>query len=409
MRKNAKQQNKVLMFLLMFLSEDVMIFSTNMDRRYFWFRNIAVMIITLWLLYTYLRNNRMISRNVVLAASLLILNVILTMSVNQDIDNRFIYNIVIIVLAAMVVSRLTVDEFISSYCNCMKVFAIASLIEYAIFLIAYPITTLAPQVVNLSGARFSNWFLTISLNKEFYFVMPYRNWGIYREPGVYMCFLILALIFEMFLMKKKRSNILLFFATLVTTFSTGGFIVGALLLLIYVMVSIDKAHINVRRMFVSTILITLVAYFLFKYWDNIDYWVFGKLNQNGGSADARFGAVLSNLALFIRKPLLGHGWVNMANQFSSMQTLINTDHNTNTLLLLLSVYGIVTGILMIGGTVLFFYHKRRGVIGIALAVCWILAISNENLSLNVVIYTLAMYGMKLFNRRVTNKYDEAEY
>lgn len=392
--KKGISSNDIIVFLIMYFSEDVLMFSTNMNRAFFALKNICVVLITAFMMYRQVKKSIKIFRSVVIIVSIMCVNICVTMVANQDVDNRFFYHLVIIILAVMVSSELSETDFVISYCKCMKLFSIASLIEYVVFLLAYRITLIAPQITNLSGAQFSNWFLAVSLNKEYYFIYPYRNWGIYREPGVYMCFLILALIFQLFYCEWNAINVLIYFSALITTFSTGGYIVAFALLVLYAIESMSVRKIQNRKLIGIIVLSVVVCGCVLYFWEFIDKWVFAKFAQEGGSADSRFGAVLSNLFLFFRKPFLGNGWTNMSVDFSTIQDIIVSNHNTNTFLLLFAVYGLVVGIIMLGGTTSFFIGKNKVFLGVCLALCWIITLSNENLSLNVVVYIIAVYGIK---------------
>ncbi len=387
----------LLVFCMLFFSEDVLFFTTNSDRRWFWVKNFILLLMTIVLFYVQCAQKNNISRMLTATVVILAINIVVTMVTIDDFDNRFVYSMVVIAFSYLFVSCMPKQTFVECYIKCMQVFALVSVVEFGVFLLAYPITLLAPEITNISGFRYSNWILTNSLYKEDYPIYPYRNWGIYREPGVYACFLILALLFELYCTSKtNKKNVALFLLTVVTTFSTSGYIVCALVFMPKVYAWIKKHSKTIKRKNVFLILLgcIIMAGIVFACWDDIYRWVFSKFTQAGGSTGARVGSVFSNLELFLGKPLVGNGWTQVSYEFSEVQSIANT----NTLLHMLSVYGVVFFSLVFTGTIKFFEDGKKfdiiEILGMALS--WIVITSGEDLALNAIIYILAFYGMQSF-------------
>lgn len=391
--RDGKLAKLFLVFILMYVSEDVLLFATNSDKTLFNVKMVVLPVLIIGMLLWNIFHRRNYSKASIIWVLATILNVAITCGLMGELDNRNLYSVVMILLSVTVVNNVTESEFVDCYTKIMMFLAVFSLIQYLVFLIIYPVTLWAPQVVNINGLQFSNWIFTNSLNREYYEIMPYRNWGIYREPGVYVVFLMLALIFELFFREKpKKINVIVFVLTIFTTFSTAGYIVAAIVILVYVF----QFKENMGKKLVTLLGVATGAAAIIVVLNLLDvpiyHWVFEKLTREGGSADSRFGSVLSNLFLFARSPLWGNGWVKMAQESETIQTVIVTEHNTNTQLIFFAVYGITYGIAMLGGSIRFFTGQKRGLVGLLLALCWIMALSNENLTLNVVVYLIAVYG-----------------
>lgn len=394
-RDKWKQRiNLLLVFLLIYISEDTLLFGTNRDRRFFYIKIVFVVGLACVLFLADLFQKKRYYKSVLVLALVLAFNLVCTCLFWGETDNRNAYMLALLLLSVAVVNRMEKAEFIRHYTGIMKFLALFSVGQYALFLLAYPVTLLAPQMFNINGYRFSNWIFTVSLNKEHYYIMPYRNWGIYREPGVYMGFLVLALMLEAFCKPKpKMLDIGILVAAIVTTFSTAGYFILVPLLLTYLL----QSGIDGKKKFMGILGIAAVlaaALICINAFEIPVYnWLFKKINVDGGSGDSRFGSVLSNLALFAKSPLLGNGWLGMAENSATIQNVITTHHNTNTLLMYFAIYGVVFGSVMLWGSIRFFTGLRRGVAGWLMALCWILALSNENLTLNNIVCLVAFYGL----------------
>ena len=381
------------MFVLVYISEDVLIFATNRNRLLFWVKLAVLASATVALLVWDFYKGCSYRSSGILPTALMCLNVVVTLGLLTELDNRHVYTLMLLVLSLIIVHKLTEEEFVEFFSNIMVFLAIFSLIQYVIFLIAYPVAKLAPTVTNINGYRFSNWLFSVSMFKEDYDIMPYRNWGIYREPGVYVIFLALALIFELFFREKPRLfRVLILLLTTFTTFSTAGYIIAIIIMVLHTLqikASIWKKVAGLVGLVVAAVLLSLILELC-----NVPiyHWVFEKLKREGGSAGSRVGSILSNLMLFARSPLIGNGWVGMAENSATIQSVVKAGHNTNTLLIYYSVYGILFGSTMLFGSMRFFLLRKRGVVGVLLAIVWVIALSNANLTLNITVYLIAFYG-----------------
>lgn len=114
--------------------------------------------------------------------------------------------------------------------------------------------SLFPIVVNSAGVGFYNMHLCyVAINER-----QIRNFGIFREPGVYAIFLIVAIIFlinnkERLEKKKYLGYLVVLLVTLVSTFSTTGFL--ALFVVLFWGV-VAKKQLNFKQLILSVVLIT---------------------------------------------------------------------------------------------------------------------------------------------------------
>lgn len=142
-----------------------------------------------------------------------------------------------------------------------------------------------------------------------------RNFGIFREPGVYQYFIILALVLNNYSItwEKQRNlwfvNVALAF-TMVTTFATGGVAeVGLLVLVVFFDKKLYKdrlARIVAAIVVVGAIVVVIISIIQRNalYWALWDMIVW-KLMMNSDSASDRTMSLIVNWDLFMKNPLLG--------------------------------------------------------------------------------------------------------
>lgn len=155
---------------------------------------------------------------------------ILTAGIYFDLDVAAILNLL---FALVIVSSYSEEVFAYWYCKIMGFLACCSLVGFIMYYVARGVLNVFPQVVWHAGIRFANMIVTlVPLTMEDYF----RNWGIFREPGFYSIFLVIALVFELFSKGKPRKTIIYVeIFSLITTFSTTGIVALTLILAAYIL------------------------------------------------------------------------------------------------------------------------------------------------------------------------------
>lgn len=178
------------------------------------------------------KNPRFKMKNVRFTVFLLamMLMTMLTAGIYFDLDVAAILNLL---FALVIISSYSEEVFAYWYCKIMGFLACCSLVGFTIYYVARGVLNAFPQVVWHAGIRFANMIVTlVPLTMEDYF----RNWGIFREPGFYSVFLIIALVFELFsLQKPKKAIVYIEIVSLVTTFSTMGIVALILVLAAYIL------------------------------------------------------------------------------------------------------------------------------------------------------------------------------
>ncbi|MFC1760086.1 hypothetical protein ACFLZD_01035 [Candidatus Neomarinimicrobiota bacterium] len=165
-------------------------------------------------------------------------------------------------LALVLIGR----SFLTTYVRVIYIIVIISFLFYVPSIIVpgfenYLIDQIAP--IFKQQPRLSS-FYAYAPNFILYTVNPhggvfYRNSGPFWEPGGYVCFLILALIFNIIINRTifKRKN-LIFFIAIITTFSTTGYI--ALIFLVIGYLIIQRKLINYLILLPVFVIISYISF-----------------------------------------------------------------------------------------------------------------------------------------------------
>ncbi|WP_100401589.1 O-antigen ligase family protein [Bacillus sp. FJAT-42315] len=334
---------------------------------------------------------------------ILIISLFSTMLANQDFSGGFGQIILAIVIGYMFSHILTVTQFVGSYVKVITLLATYSLLVTYTFkpLIFHLPAFIAPVITNEAGISFIDMRFAVVLNQLDYL----RNFGIFREPGVYQCFLNFALIFELFFKKTKISvfTVMILCLSIVTTFSTPGYITAMIVLGVYFFETKDResqiAQANKKKIawFVSILAASgFIFYFMS---DNFSYMFTNtveKLTEKESSYQGRMVAILANFSFWLEHPIFGGG----INAFSIIKSQMeksfafSTTHNTSTIGALFSTLGAIFSLIFIMGLYNLFRQSHLSKIGafmIFLAV--MLTINTQLLNYNEILYVLVAFGI----------------
>ena len=234
-----------------------------------------------------------------------------------------------------------------------------------------------PIMYNAIDYRFYYFGTYVPLN-----YVKTRNFGLFREPGVYQYFLTLALFLNNYVANwdsQKKLWILngILAVTLLTTMATGG--VAGLCLFAVVLFFEKKLYRNKRAMALVILLLLLlvlaVAVIVEQqgelYWELYSM-VIGKFtNSEAESASDRVIAIMSDLKHFLQSPLTGAGIA---------EVLHAVDNNTTSTMLMLAMFGIGGGALHIGSWFALVWSKNRKIwVNLGMIVITFLSFNTQNL------------------------------
>ncbi|MDY6180270.1 MAG: O-antigen ligase family protein, partial [Candidatus Faecousia sp.] len=231
-------------------------------------------------------------------------------------------------------------------------------------------------------------FVSITQVKE-------RNFGIFREPGVYQYFLLLGLFLTNYTVEWKRSrdmwiSNLILAVTMVTTMATGGVVCLGLLVIV---VFFDKKMYRDKRVLwtaiglATALVLVLAVSFATR---NKIYWLvyntlFEKFVNRSDSVTERTEAILVDVQIFLRHPIFGAGL---------SEVLHAVTNNTTSTLILYAVFGFLSGSLHVLAWVALVWKKERHLwANLALLVILFMGFNTQNLTGDVFFWLFPMMAL----------------
>ena len=348
--KNNKAQNifeYICIFLLLFLSSGFQLsVYSGVTRMIMYLIVVLIMIMSRLEIFKFYKFNKISF----VAIFLLFFNVFVTFLVRDEGLEQIVITSALYLVALMYVIYFDEDIFIKKFIQVMYFLCIMSLFLYFLMLLFPQITRHLPVVYNSKGvSAYSIFFSTISANN--YLI---RNQGIFWEPGAFQTYIDIAMIFNLFLFKKHRiRNLLVFSLTLFTTYSTAGYIVGSIIIMIFLL-NLLKERGQKRSFVIALFFVMIIAILGIVTYSNLPksarHQVFGKLEsyQKGGersSTSVRFSSIMIPFKSFLDKPFFGNGVLGMERIANSE----GYNMNTATVINWFSTFGIITGMVIIVG------------------------------------------------------------
>lgn len=389
--KNQKAFYFLTFFILIAFSSETVLWGTNNEQK---IRNIGYMIFAVlvvsWIIYAFAFNIQIQKSTIFLAFLFIILSSV-TALINLDLDIKYIYELLLIVSACLVCQAISLDRFQSYYVSIIYLLSIFSLIALIVNELYFPIIEQFPIIKNKAGGEFYNLFFCVIPKTNGF----RRNYGIFREPGVFAVYLMIALIFE--LLNTKKTNffkVSIFIIALLTTYSTAGYISLGILLMAYLCMKSKQEN---RKIKAYIAIMILVCLFFLIYNKSLER-VFNKLSFDNDSRNARFGAMRINIHLLLIEPwkvTFGQGFTRVEELFPiiAKQLEVGSIHNPNTFFKILSVHGIVYFFTVLYMLYNFFRKSMENVLKAIIAFLVVLLIfSNEDFIVNSLIYLLIFYA-----------------
>lgn len=254
-----------------------------------------------------------------------------------------------------------------------------------------------PVFSNANGHVFHNFGLAFVADE---FVKD-RNFGIFREPGVYQYFIILALVLNNYMVSWEKQSRLWFVnvtlaITMVTTFATGGVAELGLLVLV---VFFDKKLYQDKRARLAAIAIVIAAIVIVIYsiiQKNALYWalwdmIVWKLMMGSDSASDRTMSLVINMDMFLRSPLLG---VKLSEVLHALA------NNTSSTTIMMAGFGIPGALLHVAAWLSMIWEKGRKLwVNLALVLILFVSFNTQNMIADLFFWLFPV--MALTERSVT--------
>lgn len=388
----------IMLFVMIFFSNETMMFGTNNNTNMIILHYIMIIFSLLILIFLIIRKKTINKKSMIFYIIYIIL-ISISIITNQEKIFKSLYEIFIITISLLYLNIYKKENFANNYLKIITILCKLSWIPYLLNIFMPNVLNNFPIIVNNSYYRFHNLLIGVAPFNENYHNI-YRNYSIFREPGVFAVYILLGIIISLFNNKKSINykDIIILTLTMLSTFSTAGIITTTLVYLLFIIVG----KFNNKKFMKN--LIVVVCFIFIMFLTPIPNQVISKIsNKNNPSTISRFNSIKTNLIIFSEHPIIGIGWNNIDDRFQEISELNlgssikygeKSYHNTNTLFRLLSTHGIIYFSIYLYCLILFFSNiSDNKYANYMLCLIFIIVLSNENFTLNWLIYFVAFDGL----------------
>ncbi len=402
-----------LLFIIIFISDDTLTFGTNANKLYIYSKYLIYCVIFILLLMKF--GKKILVHQSTLYMFVILMAIFSTALVNFDFRlDGYGYQIMIIALAFLITQFLKIKQFLFIFNRYVYIICIISIL---VFIVANSFSWVLfyfPINENVAGHRFVNLYIgALFLDTD-----TIRNTGIFREPGVFMIYILMGIIIELFYCDKINiKHLSSYFIALITTFSTAAFIILFVLCIGYLLRENSKVPAKYKFLILFFIGI-FIGILIFN--DVIYATVFSKLHPDTAnpSSFSRLVSIVSDFRTFMDNPILGSGYSNYSVLFQAhseqyLGVFIPGLCSTNTFMYIFAMYGFLYGAILIFAfwrlTARFTEVMR---VQFVLFLSFLLMFSNECMNLSLLFNTLVFFGLKsepeIFKSRSHAKLDACE-
>ena len=285
--------------------------------------------------------------------------VMLPMIMKRDWQMMYLSILLCLMFAVFLTYFVSYKEVAKIYVVIIAVLAVYSVLTtYGLRLIPDSGLLSVPVFSNTNNVEFYNFglaFVSQSYVKN-------RNFGIFREPGVYQYFLLLALFLNNFTVDWQKTsrcwlvnNILA--VTMLTTMATGGFVeLGILAVILFFRKKLYRSR-TVCFVVAAGFIIGLIGVGMIirqkgqLYWELYGMFV-SKFLPGEESGIDRLNSILTNAMYFLRNPLAGE---------LVSEVLYSVQNNTSSTTILFAILGLLGGSLNIAAWFALVWKKEQGI------------------------------------------------
>lgn len=393
----------MLLPIIIYVSDDTVLFGTNINQNFIYAKYAILVGVLLSLSF----GNRIFIHTKPFRFCIgMCLFVIFSSLLNDDLRLGLVYKCVILLLSCSYVSKIRLDKFAQYFVGFIYLIALVSVVCTLAMMLKTSIFSFAPSVENTANTSFVNLFLYVAPT----ITGMVRNYGIFREPGVYQMYLIMALVLMLFYSSKfDLKKFIVITIALVLTFSTTGYIAYTCVIALLV-INGENGIISSKQQKMILVMLAICIAILATQTNLLsnDGIIFDKFSTSDRHTTiARMSSVTTNIKIWWQYPMFGAG-LQKVNDLFEVITYgdygFASPHNTNTFLCELATFGVfyfvlfVTGVLrycrLFGNS--FFEHILVFVILFVLSV-------GEKLTFSPFFYIMVFYGYKYGNSKQKEK------
>lgn len=238
-------------------------------------------------------------------------------------------------------------------------------------------------------------FYNFGLSYVARFYVKNRNFGIFREPGIYQFFIMLALFLNNYTVQWKKQSTMwvvnvILAVTMLTTLATGGF---AELGLFVILVFFEKKLYKNKLAVITAVVVVIgmaagLAVICMRkgqlYWELYGM-VISKIFGGEASSRDRIDAIVVNWQYFRANPIVGE----------RISTVLHAmENNTASTMLMLAMFGIGGGVLHVGAWAALVWDRNRNVIAnVILLIIMLLSVNTQNFVADQFFWLLPMMAL----------------
>jgi len=355
-------------------------------------------------------------KTIVSQSTLYLFAIIITISstalVNFDFRGGYGYQIMIIVLAYLITQSLNIKQFIEIFKKYILILSIVSILVFMFANYYSWVLNYFPVHENSAGVEFANLYIS----GVFIGVGELRNTGIFREPGVFMIYLLVCILFELYYASKPNmKHILVYFIAIIRTLSTAAILLLFLVIAGYLLRPKSKRLVKYKAI---TILFAFIIISILIFHPDMSFRILSKFDVDSatyGSFIARAASVIVNYDIFLANPVFGSGLSNYGNLFESYSIYhyglsLNADgQSSNSFMSIFATYGFMYGsIIIIAFISLTKSFTNNKLLRIILFLSLLLMFSNEDMRYSLLFNVLVFWGLKFTPKLIRHKTNPAD-
>lgn len=386
----------LLMLMVLFISDDTVMFGTNINQAYVVIRYIVYVLAIIGLVL-YPATSPSIEgapKYTIYIAAIMLVSFGLTMGMNGDVRPGYFLEMIVLVLAGMISIRVKRDDFLPAFNLVLLYIASFSIAVFVLTIVARPVLSIFPVTENYANVEFSNLLLTVVFRDT----EVLRNTGIFREPGVFSLYLLTGLMIELYFFKQQRYLYTgVYLVALITTMSTTGFLVATLLLAGHVLRK------NIRSAAIISSITLILTLGILSQWPDMLGAIFSKFDEDSSdfaSALARLSSISVPFLIFLSSPAFGSGLSNFVDRYLVFSEQIfgfpisPEGSSTNTIINIFAIFGLVMGLLTLTGLFRFSWMLTSNyLVRLVALVSLIMMFSSQELRFSLFFNCLIMYGL----------------